>query len=89
MIIILKEIAIRKQTRCMSKHKEETMSDVGKKIWSRDKSECGIVTAESQQYCAACGMTHSCDIVLWPDGKRTKPCTKGIECLSNGELQIM
>lgn len=67
----------------------KNMSDVGKKIWTRDKSECGTVTAESQRYCAACGMTHSCNIVLWPDGKKTKPCTKGIECLPNGDLHIM
>lgn len=63
------------------------MSDVGKKIWNRDKSESGIVTCVSERHCAVCGR-HSCDIVLWPDGKRTKPCTAGIEVLPNGDLHI-
>lgn len=64
-------------------------ADVGKKIWTRDHSEYGIVQKESHRYCAACGFTHSCYIVKWNDGTITKPCTKGVEVLPNGDLHIM
>lgn len=63
------------------------MSDVGKRIWNRGHTEYGIVTKESERYCAACGR-HSCLIVKWEDGIRTKPCTAGVKNLSNGELEI-
>ena len=62
-------------------------SDVGKTIWSRGHEEKGIVTKESERYCALCGW-HSCLIVKWEDGKRTKPCTAGIKHLENGDLEI-
>lgn len=64
------------------------MSDIGRTIWSREHKEKGIVVNESERYCAVCGR-HSCLIVEWEDGKRTKPCTHGIKCLSNGDLEIM
>lgn len=64
------------------------MSDIGKVIWSRGHECRGIVIKESERYCAVCGW-HSCLIVKW-DGKNvTKPCTAGIKCLPNGELEIM
>ena len=64
------------------------MSDVGKIIWSREHKEKGIVVNESERYCAVCGR-HSCLIVEWKDGKKTKPCTHGVKYLSNGDLEIM
>lgn len=64
------------------------MSDIGKTIWSREHKEKGIVVNESERYCAVCGR-HSCYIVKWEDGKKTKPCTHGIKRLSNGDLEIM
>lgn len=63
------------------------MSDIGKIIWSRGHKERGVVTNESERYCAVCGR-HSCLIVKWDDGTKTKPCTAGVKCLSNGELEI-
>ena len=61
--------------------------DVGKKIWSRDMKESGIVMAESHRRCVACGY-HSCYIVRWNDDSITKPCTKGVSTLKNGDLKI-
>lgn len=63
------------------------MSDVGKIIWSKKHKEKGIVTKESERYCAVCGRA-SCLIVKWNDGKITKPCVHGIKILSNGDLEI-
>lgn len=63
------------------------MNDTGKIIWSRGQKEKGIVTSESERYCAVCGR-HACYIVKWNDGKTTKPCTHGVKRLSNGELEI-
>ena len=54
------------------------MSDIGKIIWSREHKERGVVTNESERYCAVCGR-HSCLIVKWDDGTKTKPCTAGIK----------
>lgn len=62
-------------------------NDVGKKIWSRDMSEYGVVTAESHRKCVVCG-PHSCYIVKWNDNKITKPCTHGVIMLQNGDLKI-
>ena len=64
------------------------MSDIGKTIWSREHKEKGIVVNESERYCAVCGR-HFCLIIKWEDGKRTKPCTHGIKCIANGDLEIM
>ena len=63
-------------------------ADIGETIRSRDGSISGKITGVSERYCAACQVVHSCYLVKWEDGKRTKPCTKGVKTLSNGELQI-
>jgi hypothetical protein len=63
------------------------MSDIGKIIWNRDRTEKGIVTNISSRYCACCGQ-HECLIVKWDDGTKTKPCTKGIKSINTNELQI-
>lgn len=52
-------------------------SDVGKTILSSDRLHKGIITKESERYCAVCGW-HSCYIVRWDDGTMTKPCTAGV-----------
>lgn len=64
------------------------MNNVGKIIWIKGHTDKGIVRKESERYCAACGR-HSCLIVDWDDGKMTKPCTAGVKCLPNGDLEIM
>lgn len=63
------------------------MSDINRTIWSRDHKIKGRITHESERYCAACGR-HSCYIVKWDDNTITKPCTKGVSCLPNGDLII-
>lgn len=63
------------------------MSDVTKYIWDRNLEMKGIITKESKRHCAVCGR-HSCYIVLWDDGTRTKPCTAGVSYLPNGDLII-
>lgn len=63
------------------------MSDIGKKIWTRGHTEHGIVTKISNRNCACCGY-HSCYIVKWKDNHITKPCTKGVKTLPNGDLEI-
>lgn len=63
------------------------MSDVTKYIWDRNLEMKGIITKESERYCSICGR-HSCYIVLWDDGTRTKPCTAGVSYLPNGDLII-
>jgi hypothetical protein len=65
------------------------MSDIGKTIWSRGHEEKGIVTNESERYCAVCGR-HSCYIVKWDDGTITKPCTAGVKVVGDelDELEI-
>lgn len=64
------------------------MNNMGKRIWSSDQSESGIITNKSSRYCAGCMKHHSCYIVKWSDGKYTKPCTAAISTLPNGDLKI-
>ena len=64
------------------------MSDVEKNIWDRNHTVKGIVIKESERYCTVCGR-HSCYIVKWEDGQKTKPCTCGVKLLEDGDLQIM
>ena len=57
----------------------KTMPDieVGDFLLSRDDKQQGIVSRIGTRYCAA---------VRWPDGKITRPCTRGTmeRCGSNG-----
>ena len=52
---------------------------IGKTILSRGGKHKGTVTGVSSRYCKACGMNHPCFLVTWEDGKKTKPCTAGVE----------
>lgn len=61
---------------------------VGMSILSRDKSIKGIVTHETQRYCAICKKKHRCYIVKWNNGTCTKPCEKSIEALDDDTLII-
>lgn len=65
-----------------------TVSNVGKVILSNDKKMRGLVTHETQRYCAVCKKTHKCYIVRWDNGACTKPCEKAIEVLNDDELII-
>ena len=62
------------------------VSKVGKTIFSNDKTLKGIVTHETQRYCAICKTKHTCYIVKWDNGRCTKPCGKAIEELNDDEL---
>lgn len=61
-------------------------NDVGKVIWSRGRKVKGMVTAVSERYCTVCGR-HTCYIVRWDDGTKTKPCTAGVREVGT-ELEI-
>lgn len=58
----------------------------GDVVLSRDGSAKGTVVGLSVRYCAACGRVSPCATVRWPDGKITRPCTRGTmeRCGSNG-----
>lgn len=66
----------------------KTMPDieVGDFLLSRDDKQQGIVSRIGTRYCAACGRISRCATVRWPDGKITRPCTRGTmeRCSSNG-----
>lgn len=62
---------------------------IAKAVWNRGHTECGIVIGVTSRYCAACESGHRCLIVEWPNGKRTKPCTKGMKRLSDAEWEIL
>lgn len=63
------------------------MSNTGKIIWDRTHTHKGVIIKESERYCIVCGR-HSCYIVEWDDGMRTKPCTNGVYTLQDDEFQI-
>lgn len=63
--------------------------DIGKTFLSSDGKIKGVVKTISERYCAACQCTHTCYIVDWEDGVRTKPCTAGVRVNPGGTLQIM
>lgn len=63
-------------------------TNVGKMILSKDKTLRGLVTHETQRYCAVCKKKHRCYIVRWDNGKSTKPCEKAVEPYGNDALII-
>jgi hypothetical protein len=65
---------------------EEKMNEVGKIMWSRGRTEQGIVTKVSSRHCACCGH-NKCYIVRWPDGHITKPCAAAVKVVGN-DLEI-
>lgn len=65
------------------------MATTGKKIWNREKTECGEILSEGRRMCAACGPNSPCYRVKWSDGKITKPCASAVEVLGNGDLHIL
>lgn len=64
------------------------VTNVGKKIFSCDRSLSGIITHEPERYCAVCRKTHKCYIVKWENGTCTKPCEKAVERINDNELII-
>lgn len=66
----------------------KVVSDVGKLIWTKDKTMNGRVTHEINRYCAVCRKTHKCYIVKWSDGRCTKPCEKSVSDLNESELIV-
>ena len=64
----------------------KVLSNVGKTIWSNDKSKKGLITHETERYCAVCRKTHRCYTIKWEDNSCTKPCEKVIENLTENEL---
>lgn len=64
---------------------------VGKKIWTRktpgEKRQCGKVTGTLR--CQMEGCTGVRLNVLWKDGHRTRPCSKGCGEKPNGDLEIL
>lgn len=52
--------------------------DIGKTLWSRNKTSKGRIVGVSNRYCAGCQGMHSCYIVQWENGLKTKPCTNGV-----------
>lgn len=64
--------------------------EVGNVIYSRDKTEKGVVKKIQSRYCAACYATSLCYVVEWSDGKITKPCIHGVGIKEKtGELYII
>lgn len=49
----------------------------GAKVWNFDKSQQGVVVGTRD--CALEGCRGIRLITKWPDGKRTMPCTRGME----------
>lgn len=62
---------------------------IGKTIYNRDRTNVGVIKGLSYRYCAACGKNHMCLLVKWNDGKTTKPCSKGIAYIDDGNLIII
>ena len=72
------------------KGKRTVYDEVGNTIYSRNKTESGIVKKISSRYCAACGGVETCYVVEWKDKKITKPCIHGTGInLDDGTLYIM
>lgn len=69
-------------------HVSTQKDEVGKVIWSRDRSVKGTVTAISHRRCSLCGYA-PCYIVKWEDGNTTKPCMKGASYTPEGDLLIL
>lgn len=60
----------------------------GTVIKSSNGKESGIATGSNCK-CSMHGCTGIRIYVKWPDGKLTKPCSKGLKSLSETEYQIM
>lgn len=74
-----------------SPHATNNPAYVGKKIWTRktrgERRQCGKVTGTMRCQLAGCnGVRLS---VLWKDGHRTRPCSKGCGTRPNGDLEIL
>lgn len=58
------------------------------KVWNSDHTANGVIQSISSRYCAGCGAEHRCLVVKWANGKISKPCTAGLNRLSDSEMQI-
>jgi hypothetical protein len=59
----------------------------GRKVWSRDGNVCGIASGHTKPCTLeCCGGTRV--MVRWPSGKRTWPCSKGMQALAEDEYRI-
>jgi hypothetical protein len=72
----------------MARQRQEAHDEyVGRKLYSRDGADCGVVTNTSDCNLSGCGGTRL--HVKWADGKRTYPCAKGCGENEDGSLQIL
>lgn len=58
-----------------------------RRVFASDGSTSGLVTSQGYR-CRMEGCTGLRLPVTWPDGKRTRPCTKGMVSRPDGQLQI-
>lgn len=58
-----------------------------KHVWARGGKECGNVVGRGGP-CRLEGCTGWRVSVRWPNGKLTRPCTKGMFTRSDGDYQI-
>jgi len=60
----------------------------GKKVISRDGKDIGTATGATYK-CTMEGCTGMRISTRWPDGKNTRPCSKGMESLPDGSYRLM
>lgn len=65
---------------------EKDADYIGRRVYCEDGSEAGVVTSYHGCTLSGCRGLRLC--VTWPDGARTRPCTKGCTFLGNGHLRI-
>ena len=64
------------------------MRDVGKKIYSRGRTETGVITGYVYRWCAGCGKVMPRYSVKWGDGRRTYPCPAGCKDVDENTIEI-
>ncbi len=65
---------------------EKDADYVGRRVYNEGGTEAGVVTSYYGCTLGGCRGMRLC--VTWPDGGRTRPCTKGCTFLGNGHLRI-
>lgn len=67
----------------------KTVTNVGKRILSKDMRLSGIITSETERYCAVCKKKHRCYVIKWDNNTCTKPCERAVAELNDDEMIIV
>jgi len=63
--------------------------DLGRTVYTRDKTETGTIVNLIEQHCACCGTVKVKLVAKWKNGKKTFLCPKGLKYIGEGEKQAI